>query len=164
MLTIGEPGASATDAGKVKLTEQTKSVSHENALRGRRWVVIDANERPLGRIASRAASILRGKHRPDFTPNQDAGDFVVVINAAKVRLTGAKLEQKTYYRHTGHPGGIRTTTAGKLITSKPERVLEAAIRGMLPKNRLGRQLFTKLKIYRDAEHPHAAQKPEPVQA
>jgi len=148
----------------VKLTEQTKSVSHENALRGRRWVVIDANERPLGRIASRAASILRGKHRPDFTPNQDAGDFVVVINAAKVRLTGAKLEQKTYYRHTGHPGGIRTTTAGKLITSKPERVLEAAIRGMLPKNRLGRQLFTKLKIYRDAEHPHAAQKPEPVQA
>jgi large subunit ribosomal protein L13 len=147
----------------LKLTEQTKSVSHENALKGRRWILIDASERPLGRIASRAASILRGKHRPDFTPNQDAGDFVVVINAAKVRLTGAKLEQKTYYRHTGYPGGLRTTTAGKLIATKPERLLEAAIRGMLPKNRLGRQLFTKLKVYRNAEHPHAAQKPEPVQ-
>jgi large subunit ribosomal protein L13 len=148
----------------VKLTEQTKSVSHENALKGRRWVLIDASERPLGRIASRAASILRGKHRPDFTPNQDAGDFVVVINASKVRLTGAKLEQKTYYRHTGHPGGIRTTTAGKLITTRPERLLEAAIRGMLPKNRLGRQLFTKLKVYRDGDHPHSAQQPVPVQA
>jgi len=147
----------------VKLTEQTKSVSHENALAGRRWVLIDASERPLGRIASRAASILRGKHRPDFTPNQDAGDFVVVINASKVRLTGAKLEQKTYYHHTGHPGGIRTTTAGKLISTRPERLLEAAIRGMLPKNRLGRQLFTKLKVYRDGEHPHSAQQPVPVQ-
>jgi len=147
----------------VKLTEQTKSVSHENALKGRRWVLIDASERALGRVASRAASILRGKHRPDFTPNQDAGDFVVVINAAKVRLTGAKLEKKTYYRHTGYPGGLRTTTAAKLIATKPERLLEAAVRGMLPKNRLGRQLFTKLKVYRDAEHPHAAQQPERVQ-
>jgi len=147
----------------LKLTEQTKSVSHENALGGRRWILIDATERPLGRIASRAASILRGKHRPDFTPHQDTGDFVVVINASKVRLTGAKLDQKTYYRHTGHPGGIRSTTAGKLIATKPERLLESAIRGMLPKNRLGRQLFTKLKVYRDAEHPHEAQKPERVQ-
>jgi len=147
----------------VKLTEQTKSVSHENALKGRRWVLIDASERALGRVASRAASILRGKHRPDFTPNQDAGDFVVVINAAKVSLTGAKLEKKTYYRHTGYPGGLRTTTAAKLIATKPERLLEAAVRGMLPKNRLGRQLFTKLKVYRDAEHPHAAQQPERVQ-
>jgi len=147
----------------LKLTEQTKSVSHENALKGRRWILIDASERPLGRIASRAASILRGKHRPDFTPNQDAGDFVVVINAAKVRLTGAKLEKKTYFSHTGHPGGIRNTTAAKLIATKPERLLEEAVRGMLPKNRLGRQLFTKLKVYRDAAHPHAAQQPEPVQ-
>ena len=146
----------------MKLTEQTKSVSHENALLGRRWLLIDASERPLGRVASRTASILRGKHRPDFTPNQDAGDFVVVINAAKVRMTGAKLDQKTYYRHTGHPGGIRTTTAGKLIATKPERLIEIAVRGMLPKNRLGRQLFTKLKVYKGAEHPHAAQKPEMV--
>jgi len=146
----------------LKLTEQTKSVSHENALLGRRWTLIDASERPLGRVASRTASILRGKHRPDFTPNQDTGDFVVVINAAKVRLTGAKLEQKTYYRHTGYPGGIRSTTAGKLIATKPERLIEMAVRGMLPKNRLGRQLFTKLKVYKGAEHPHAAQKPELV--
>lgn len=146
----------------MKLTEQTKSVSHENSLLGRRWILIDASERPLGRVASRTASILRGKHRPDFTPNQDAGDFVVVINAAKVRLTGAKLENKTYYRHTGHPGGIRTTTAGKLIATRPERLLEIAVRGMLPKNRLGRQLFTKLKVYKGAVHPHAAQMPELV--
>jgi large subunit ribosomal protein L13 len=146
----------------LKLTEQTKSVSHENALLGRRWILIDASERPLGRVASRTASILRGKHRPDFTPNQDTGDFVVVINAAKVRLTGAKLENKTYYRHTGYPGGIRTTTAAKLIATKPERLLEIAVRGMLPKNRLGRQLFTKLKVYKGAGHPHAAQMPELV--
>jgi len=123
--------------------------------------VIDADSRPLGRIASRAASILRGKHRPDFTPHQDMGDFVVVINAAKVRLTGTKLQTKIYHRHTGYPGGVRTTTAGKILQSKqPERLIEMAVRGMLPKNRLGRRLFLKLKVYRGVEHPHAAQKPE----
>ena len=146
----------------MKLTEQTRSVTRENALRGRRWLVVDADGRPLGRVASRVASLLRGKHRPDFTPHQDAGDFVVVINAAKVKLTGNKLEDKAYHRHTDYPGGIRTTTAGKLMQSRPERLVEMAVRGMLPKNRLGRQLFNKLKIYRGAEHPHAAQKPEAV--
>jgi large subunit ribosomal protein L13 len=146
----------------LKLTEQTKSVSHEDALRGRRWVLIDAEGRSLGRVASRAASMLRGKHRPDFTPNQDAGDFVIVINAAKVRLTGAKAEAKLYHRHTGYPGGIRTTSAGEIRQVKPERLVEMAVRGMLPKNRLGRRLFTKLKVYRGAEHPHAAQKPEVI--
>jgi len=144
----------------LKLTEQTKSISHENALRGRHWVVIDADGRALGRVAARAASVLRGKHRPDFTPNQDAGDFVVIINAAKVKLTGKKLTDKVYHHHTGFPGGIRSTTAGKLMQTKPERVLEMAVHGMLPKNRLGRRLFTKLKVYRGSEHPHAAQKPE----
>jgi len=144
----------------LKLSEQTKSVSRETGLRARRWILIDANDRPLGRIASRAASILRGKHRPDFTPHQDMGDFVVVINAAKVRLTGTKLEGKVYHRHTEYPGGIRRTTAGKILQSKPERLIEMAVRGMLPKNRLGRRLFTKLKVYRGAEHPHEAQKPE----
>ncbi len=123
-------------------------------------MVIDASGRPLGRIASRAAAILRGKHRPDFTPNQDAGDFVVVINAAKVKLTGKKAEDKVYHRHTEYPGGIRTTTAGKLRETKPARLIEMAVRGMLPKNRLGRRLFTKLKVYAGAEHPHAAQKPQ----
>jgi large subunit ribosomal protein L13 len=145
---------------ELRLTEQTKSISHENALRDRRWVLIDATERPLGRIATRAASVLRGKHRPDFTPNQDAGDFVIIINAAKVRLTGAKLESKVYERHTGYPGGVRTTSAARLMETRPERLLEAAVRGMLPKNRLGRRLFTKLKIYRGAEHPHSAQQPQ----
>ena len=124
--------------------------------------MIDAEDRALGRVASRAASVLRGKHRPDFTPNQDAGDFVIVINAAKVRLTGSKAEDKLYHRHSGYPGGIRTISAGKMREDKPERLLETAVRGMLPKNRLGRRLFTKLKVYRGAEHPHAAQKPEPI--
>ena len=146
----------------MKLSEQTKSVAHEAALKDRRWVLIDAAQAPLGRVASRAASILRGKHRPDFTPNQDAGDFVVIINAAKVRLTGAKLENKTYHHHTGYPGGIRSINAGRLLETRPERMIEIAVRGMLPKNRLARRLFTKLKIYKGAEHPHAAQKPAPV--
>jgi large subunit ribosomal protein L13 len=146
----------------LKLSEQTKSVTHEAALRDRRWVVIDAAEASLGRVASRAASILRGKHRPDFTPNQDAGDFVVIINAAKVRLTGAKLENKTYHHHTGYPGGIRSVSAGRLLQTRPERMIEIAVRGMLPKNRLARRLFTKLKIYKGAEHPHAAQQPTPL--
>ena len=146
----------------MKLTEQTISVSHEDALRNRRWVLIDADDRPLGRIATRAASLLRGKHRPEFTPNQDTGDFVVVINAAKVKLTGAKASDKVYHRHTEYPGGIRSTTAGKLRETRPERLVETAIRGMLPKNRLGRRLITKLKVYGGAEHPHAAQRPEPV--
>ncbi len=147
----------------MKLSEQTRSISHENALSGRRWVLIDASERALGRVATRAAGVLRGKHRPDFTPNQDAGDFVIIINADKVRLTGAKLEDKVYGRHTGYPGGVRTTPASRLMNTRPERLLEAAVRGMLPKNRLGRSLFTKLKIYRGAEHPHAAQQPQPLE-
>ncbi|HTR63404.1 MAG TPA: 50S ribosomal protein L13 [Candidatus Binataceae bacterium] len=146
----------------MKLTEQTVSVSHEDALRNRRWVLIDADDRPLGRVATRAASLLRGKHRPEFTPNQDTGDFVVVINAAKVKLTGAKATDKVYHRHTEYPGGIRKTTAGKLRETRPERLVETAIRGMLPKNRLGRRLITKLKVYGGAEHPHTAQRPEPV--
>ncbi len=146
----------------MKLSEQTKSMAHEAALRNRHWVVIDAAEKPLGRVASRAASILRGKHRPDFTPNQDAGDFVVIINAAKVRLTGSKVDDKVYHRHTGYPGGIRSVSAGQLLKTRPERMIEIAVRGMLPKNRLARRLFTKLKIYKGAEHPHAAQKPQSV--
>ena len=146
----------------MKLTEQTKSVSHEQALRGRRWILIDAAERPLGRVASRAASILRGKTRPDFTPNQDAGDFVVVINAGQVKLTGSKHNDKIYRRHTGYPGGVRSVSAGKLLENRPERLIEMAVQGMLPKNRLGRGLFTKLKVYRGADHPHTAQQPETV--
>jgi len=143
----------------LKLTEQTISVSREKGLKARGWVIIDARDRVLGRVASRAATVLRGKNRPDFTPHQDMGDFVIVINAAKVRLTGSKLVGKVYYRHTEYPGGIRSTTAGKVLDQKPERLIEMAVRGMLPKNRLGRDLFNKLKVYRGAEHPHAAQQP-----
>jgi large subunit ribosomal protein L13 len=157
-----DPALSEAGGENLKLSEQTKSVSHEDALKGRRWVLIDADGRALGRIATRAAAVLRGKHRPDFTPNQDAGDFVIVINAAKVRLTGAKVDAKLYHRHTGYPGGIRTTSAGKMLQEKPERLVEAAVRGMLPKNRLGKRLFTKLKVYRTAEHPHSAQKPQSI--
>jgi large subunit ribosomal protein L13 len=146
----------------LKLTEQTRSVSRENALRNRQWVVIDASERTLGRVASRAASLLTGKTRPDYTPNQDTGDFVVIINAAKVRLTGSKSQDKLYHRHTEWPGGIRTTSAGKMLDARPERLVEIAVKGMLPKNRLGHQIFNKLKVYRGPEHPHTAQKPRAV--
>ena len=127
----------------------------------RRWYVVDATDQVLGRLATRLASVLRGKHKAIFTPHADTGDFIVVVNAARVRLTGNKREAKTYYRHTGWPGGLKSTTAGKLLDGPhAERVLEAAVRGMLPKNHLGRQMFSKLKVYAGPEHPHAAQRPE----
>ncbi len=124
------------------------------------WFLVDADSLVLGRLATRIASILRGKHKPTYTPHVDDGDFVVVVNARRIRLTGRKLEQKTYYRHTGYPGGVKSITAGKLLDAHPERVLEAAVRGMLPSGPLGRKMLGKLKIYPDATHPHAAQKPQ----
>ena len=129
----------------------------------RRWHVVDAGGKVLGRVASQVAAVLRGKHKPIFSPHVDAGDFVIVINAAKVRLTGRKLEGKIYYRHTGYPGSVRETTAAEMLEKHPERVLEKAVRGMLPKNALGRRMLRKLKIYTDGEHPHAAQKPEALE-
>ena len=147
----------------MKLSEQTRSVSRENALRARRWILIDADERPLGRVAARAASVLRGKHRPDFTPHQDAGDFVVIINADKVKLTGNKLRDKWYYHHTGYPGGLKGIWAERLLEQKPTELLRLAIKRMLPRNILNRKiLHTKLKIYAGAEHPHQGQQPEPL--
>ena len=134
--------------------------TREDALAARRWFLVDADGRVVGRVATAIANILRGKHKPTFTPHVDSGDFVVVVNAAKVRLSGKKLTDKVYYRHTGWPGGVRMTTAGRVMEERPERVLRSAIVGMLPKNRLGRRLATKLKIYRGAEHPHTAQQPE----
>ncbi len=125
----------------------------------RHWFVVDVADRVLGRAASQIASVLRGKHKPIFTPHVDTGDFVIVVNAARVRLTGRKLEQKTYYRHTGYMGGIRSMTAGRMREKHPERLFEHAVRGMLPKGPLGRQMMRKLKVYPAAEHPHAAQKP-----
>lgn len=126
----------------------------------RKWWVIDAEGKTLGRLASKVAAVLRGKHKPIFTPSTDTGDHVIVVNADKVVLTGKKLQNKIYYHHTGYMGGLKETTAGKLLATKPERVLELAIKGMLPKNRLGKAMGRKLKVYRGSEHPHAAQKPE----
>lgn len=126
----------------------------------RKWYVIDASDQPLGRLASRVATILRGKNKPEFTPYVDTGDFVIVVNGAKVRLTGRKLDQKRYYRHTGYPGGIKETTARALLAQHPERVIENAVRGMLPDGTLGRAQFRKLKVYAGPNHPHQAQKPQ----
>lgn len=126
----------------------------------RKWYIIDATDKVLGRVASEAASILRGKHKPIYTPHVDTGDHIIIINAEKVKLTGRKLEQKMYTTHSGFPGGIKQMSYGRLLASKPERALEAAIRGMLPHNSLGKQMFTKLRVYKGTEHPHQAQKPE----
>jgi len=129
----------------------------------RKWIVIDAKDKVLGRLAAESARILRGKHKPQFAPHMDSGDFVIIINASKIRLTGNKLQQKTYYRHSGYPGGLKSVTAEKLLKERPERMLRLAVRGMLPKNTLGRAQLTKLKVYADDSHPHAAQKPETYQ-
>ena len=134
----------------------------EEARAQRQWYVIDAQGKILGRMASEIAKILRGKNKPLFTPNADAGDFVVVVNASKVRLTGKKMDQKIYYRHTEYPGGIREKTAAEMLAGNPEDLIRLAVKGMLPKNRLSRRLVTKLKIYAGPEHPHSAQKPEPL--
>ncbi|HXT55551.1 MAG TPA: 50S ribosomal protein L13 [Candidatus Eisenbacteria bacterium] len=134
----------------------------QEALSQRRWYVIDGQGKILGRMATEIARVLRGKHKPIFTPNQDTGDFVIVINARGVKLTGAKLQDKVYYRHTEFPGGIRERTAAEMLQIKPEELVKLAVRGMLPKNRLSRKLVTKLKVYAGPEHPHTAQKPEPL--
>ena len=128
----------------------------------RRWLLVDAEGQTLGRLSTFVATRLLGKHRPVYSPAVDTGDFVVVVNAAKVRLTGRKLEQKIYRWHTGYPGGLKQVAAGKLLRERPTRVLELAIHGMLPKSRLGRKLRTKLKVYAGSDHPHRAQKPETV--
>ena len=132
------------------------------ALAQRRWYVVDAQGKILGRMATEIAKVLRGKHKPVFTPNVDAGDFVIVVNARGVKLSGKKLDKKIYYRHTEYPGGIRERTAAKMLAEKPEELVRLAVKGMLPKNRLSRKLVTKLKIYPDAQHPHDAQKPQPL--
>ncbi|HHW06121.1 MAG TPA: 50S ribosomal protein L13 [Clostridia bacterium] len=126
----------------------------------RKWYIIDATDKPLGRLASEVASILRGKHKPIFTPHVDTGDFVIVINAEKVVLTGKKLTQKKWIRHSGHPGGLKSTDYQTLLATKPEKAVELAVKGMLPHNSLGRKMFKKLKVYRGDSHPHQAQKPE----
>lgn len=137
-----------------------KTISAKNTDVERKWHVVDADGQVVGRMASQVAKILRGKNKPIFTPHVDTGDFVVIVNAGKARFTGNKLEKKVYYRHTGYPGGLKTTMAKDLMKTSPERVIYSAVRGMLPKNKLGRQQFKKLKVYSGAEHPHNAQNPE----
>lgn len=131
----------------------------KTAIAERKWWVIDAQNQPLGRVASRVATLLRGKHKPSFTPNVDTGDFVIVVNAAQIKVTGTKSKEKFYYRHSGYPGGIFQRSYEELLELKPDQPLTLAVRGMLPKNVLGRQLIKKLKVYPTTEHPHAAQQP-----
>ena len=128
----------------------------------RAWYVVDAENKTLGRLASAIAVRLRGKHKPEYTPHVDTGDYVIVINADKVRVTGNKETGKLYHRHSGYPGGIKSTSLGKLRAAHPERIIEKAVKGMLPRNPLGRAVFRKLKVYAGPTHPHAAQQPEPL--
>lgn len=127
------------------------------------WYLVDVDGKVLGRVASQVAMILRGKHKPTYTPHMDTGDHVIVINASKVKLTGNKLEEKFYAWHSGYPGGFKSIIAGKLLAQRPERVIEKAVKGMLPKNKLGRAMFKKLKVYGGPDHPHQAQQPHPLE-
>jgi large subunit ribosomal protein L13 len=133
------------------------------AKRQRDWYVVDAEGKTLGRLATQIADTLRGKRKPDYTPHCDTGDFVVVVNAEKVRVTGNKLSDKLYYRHSGYPGGLRSRTLGDMLERQPEEVIRKAVKGMLPRNRLGRQQLLKLKIYAGPDHPHEAQKPKQME-
>jgi len=128
----------------------------------REWWVVDATGLPLGRMASEVAKVLRGKHKPTFAPHMDMGDYVIVVNASQIAVTGAKVDDKRYYHHSGYPGGLTERSFGELLEKFPERVIEKAVRGMLPKNRIGRKMFKKLKVYSGAEHAHAGQAPQPL--
>ena len=132
--------------------------------RQRSWYVVDAQGKTLGRLATRLADVLRGKHKPEYTPHIDTGDFVVVVNAEKISVTGDKLKQKKYYHHSSYPGGLRERTLAEMLDRRPEEVIRLAVRGMLPKNRLARQQLGKLKVYSGADHPHEAQQPKPLES
>lgn len=151
---------------KIKLedvdTLSYKTVSANKDTVQKEWVIVDATDQVLGRFAARVAMVLRGKHKPNFTPHVDCGDNVIIINAEKIKLTGDKLAQKEYIRHTGYPGGQRRETAEKLLSRKPEAVLERSIKGMLPKNRLGSELFRNLHVFVGDQHPHEAQQPKEI--
>lgn len=142
---------------------KTASLTKEQANAQRGWVLVDAKDQTLGRLSTRVATLLRGKHKPDWTPHVDNGEYVVVINAERIVLTGRKLSDKKYYRHSGYPGHLKEISAGRMLETHPERVIERAVRGMLPKNKLGRSLLQKLKVYAGDKHPHEAQQPEAIQ-
>ena len=140
---------------------KTFSARKEDVKHG--WYVVDATDKTLGRFSTEIANRLRGKHKAEYTPHVDTGDYIVVVNAEKIRVTGNKTTDKTYYHHTGYPGGIKSVTFDKLIEKAPERVIEMAVKGMMPKNKLSRAMFSKLKVYAGSEHPHTAQQPQPLE-
>jgi large subunit ribosomal protein L13 len=140
----------------VRMKTYSQKVSEVN----RKWLVADAENQVLGRFATQIATLLRGKHKPTYTPSMDDGDYVIVVNCEKIKITGRKADQKVYYRHTGYPGGIKATPYRMMLAKHPDRILRKAVKGMLPKSRMGRKLLTKLRIYAGPKHPHAAQQPE----
>jgi large subunit ribosomal protein L13 len=144
------------------MTQKSFTATTASSQLSRAWFVVDAANKPLGRLASEIAKVLRGKHKPTYTPHADTGDFVIVVNADKVRLTGQKLDKKFFYRHSGIPGGFKAESYRHVLARKPELPIEKAVKGMLPKNVLGREMLLKLKIYATPDHPHAAQKPQPL--
>ena len=148
---------------KARLFRAMKTYVATPADRERNWLVVDAAGKTLGRLATQIADLLRGKGKPEYTPHVDTGDFVVVINAEKIAVTGNKLADKRYYRHSGYPGGLRSRTLGDMLERRPEEVIRRAVRGMMPRNRLARKQLTKLKVYAGPDHPHAAQKPQPLE-
>jgi large subunit ribosomal protein L13 len=156
--TPAEPGFAATLSRL-----QMKTFVATPANRERNWVIVDATGKTLGRLATQLADALRGKRKPEYTPHCDVGDFVIVVNAEKIAVTGNKREQKIYYRHSGYPGGLRTRTLEEMLDRRPEEVIRLAVKGMLPRNRLARQQIRKLKVYAGPDHPHVAQKPEPME-
>ncbi len=147
----------------MRMYRKTVSLTKEKANAQRGWVLVDAKDQTLGRLSTRVATLLRGKHKPDWTPHVDNGEFVVIINAERIVLTGRKLTEKKYYRHSGYPGHLKEVSAGRMLETHPERVIEHAVRGMLPKSKLGRSLLQKLKVYAGEKHPHEAQCPEVIQ-
>jgi len=153
----------AVQAAKPRNLHRSFVATREGAAADRAWWVIDATDKPLGRLASHVAAVLRGKHKPTFTPHEDTGDFVIVVNADKVKLTGNKLDQKLYSHHSGIPGGFKQVNYRTLLATKPEFPVEKAVKGMLPKNVLGRQMLTKLKVYASPDHPHSAQQPKALE-
>ncbi len=146
----------------MRMYQPTKFLSKEAAAADQRWVMIDAEGQTLGRLATRVATLLRGKHRPEWSPHVDCGDYVVIVNAEKVVLTGQKATQKKYFRHSGYLGHLKEVTVGQMLETHPERVIQFEVRGMLPKTKLGRAMFKKLKVYVGGSHPHEAQKPETI--
>lgn len=160
---VAAPGLDSCVPQRGSLTMTMKTYMATAANRERDWLVVDAEGKTLGRLATRIADALRGKRKPEYTPHVDTGDFVVVVNAEKIHVTGDKLASKLYYRHSGYPGGIRSRTLAEMLDRRPEEVIRKAVKGMLPRNRLGRAQLRKLKVYAGPEHPHAAQQPKPME-